>query len=109
MTKLGIISGPHTTPTYVNTELAKKANSLDVYLKTETYNKTEINDKFTDIIGGAPAVLDTLKELSDALGADANFSATITTSLSGKAPINNPTFTGSVGGDYQNNGWIKRG
>ena len=50
VTKLGIISGSHTTPTYVNTELAKKANSLEVYLKTETYNKTEVNDKFTDII-----------------------------------------------------------
>ena len=51
VSRLGIISGSYATPTYVNTELAKKANSLEVYLKTETYNKTEVNDKFTDIIG----------------------------------------------------------
>jgi len=33
------------------------------------------------LINGAPGVLDTLKELSDALGGDANYSATITASL----------------------------
>jgi hypothetical protein len=33
--------------------------------------------KITALVNGAPAVLDTLKELSDALGADANFAATV--------------------------------
>jgi hypothetical protein len=33
--------------------------------------------KITALVNGAPAILDTLKELSDALGADANFAATV--------------------------------
>ena len=40
--------------------------------------------KFTNIINGAPDALNTLKELSDALGADANFSGTIVNQLGGK-------------------------
>ena len=42
-----------------------------------TYTRTVIDNKFTDIIAGAPNALNTLKELSDALGADANYSATV--------------------------------
>lgn len=38
----------------------------------------------TDLIGGAPGALDTLKELSDALGADADYAATITSALGTK-------------------------
>lgn len=36
------------------------------------------------LINGAPGALDTLKELSDALGGDANFAATVTNALAGK-------------------------
>lgn len=35
----------------------------------------------SELINGAPALLDTLKELSDAIGADANFATTLTTAL----------------------------
>jgi RNA-binding protein YhbY len=35
------------------------------------------DQKIADLVNSAPAVLDTLKELSDALGGDANFAATI--------------------------------
>lgn len=35
----------------------------------------------SSLVNGAPAALDTLRELSDALGADANFSTTISTAL----------------------------
>ena len=48
------------------------------------------------VLGAAPAALNTLNELATALGNDANFSGTITSSLATKAPINAPTFTGSV-------------
>lgn len=41
----------------------------------------------TDVINAAPAALDTLKELADALGDDANFAATMTTALAGKAAV----------------------
>ncbi|MFR0654943.1 phage tail protein, partial [Pantoea sp. SIMBA_079] len=39
------------------------------------------------LAGGAPAALDTLKELADALGGDANFSATVLNALAGKMEI----------------------
>lgn len=37
------------------------------------------------LVNAAPGALDTLKELADALGDDANFAATVTTALAGKA------------------------
>jgi hypothetical protein len=48
------------------------------------------------LIGTAPAALNTLNELADALGDDANYAATVTTSLGLKAPLASPTFTGNV-------------
>lgn len=39
------------------------------------------DQKVADLVNSAPAVLDTLKELSDALGGDANFATTITNSI----------------------------
>ena len=50
------------------------------------------------IIDGAPGVLNTLNELADAIGDDPAFFTTVTNSLALKAPIANPTFTGTVGG-----------
>lgn len=41
------------------------------------------DSKISELINGAPGVLDTLKELSDALGGDENFATTISTQLSG--------------------------
>ena len=37
---------------YVNDELAKKANSADVYTKAEVYNKTEVDEKVAGIVAG---------------------------------------------------------
>jgi len=48
------------------------------------------------LLTGAPAALNTLDELAAALGDDANFASTVTTNLAAKAPINSPTFTGTV-------------
>jgi hypothetical protein len=61
------------------------------------------------IIDTAPDALNTLNELAAALGDDANFASTVTTSLATKAdnttvtaalatkaPLSNPTFTGTV-------------
>lgn len=39
------------------------------------------DQKIADLVNAAPAVLDTLKELSDALGGDANFATTVTNSI----------------------------
>lgn len=43
-----------------------------------------ISDRVAALVNSAPATLDTLKELADALGDDPNFATTVTTSLAGK-------------------------
>jgi hypothetical protein len=48
------------------------------------------------VIASAPEALNTLDELAAALGDDANFASTVTTSLGLKAPLASPTFTGTV-------------
>ena len=45
---------------------------------------TYVDDEIASLVNSAPAALDTLKELSDALGADADFATTITTSIATK-------------------------
>ena len=49
-------------------------------LATETY----VNGKVADLVASAPETLDTLKELADALGNDADFATTITTNIGNK-------------------------
>lgn len=48
---------------------------------------TAVDARIANVIGTAPANLDTLGELADALGDDANFAASVTTSLAGKQPL----------------------
>ena len=48
------------------------------------------------LVDGAPALLNTLNELAAAINDDASFTSTITTSIGLKAPIDSPTFTGTV-------------
>lgn len=45
--------------------------------KAESDAKAYADQKIADLVNSAPAVLDTLKELSDALGGDENFAATV--------------------------------
>ena len=51
------------------------------------YTKTEIQQMFLNLIDNAPASLDTLNELANALADDANYAATIQNQLALKAPI----------------------
>jgi hypothetical protein len=51
-----------------------------------------------NLVGAAPGALDTLNELAAALGNDANFATTTTNQIATKAPLANPTFTGTVSG-----------
>lgn len=69
------------------TDVVREADIADVVREadiadfaTETYVDTAVSD----LVNSAPATLDTLKELSDALGADPNFSTTMTTALGNK-------------------------
>ena len=86
-------------PTTLNALLDAKVDDTEMAnysTKATTYTKTEVDTKFNDIINGAPSALNTLKELSDALGADASFSTTVLNQIGDKAPKANPTFTGTV-------------
>ena len=49
------------------------------------YTKTQIDKMFSDIIGGAPDLLNTLYELAQSLNNDANFAANITKLINQKA------------------------
>lgn len=53
-----------------------------------------------DWVNGAPAALDTLQELADALGNDPNFATTVSNQIGLKAPLDSPALTGTptVGG-----------
>jgi len=65
---------------------------------TQIATTSFVQQELSILTTGAPAALNTLDELAAALGDDANYAATITTALGNKAPIANPTFTGTVGG-----------
>jgi hypothetical protein len=48
---------------------------------TKQYVDTTVDSRISSLINGAPAVLDTLKELSDALASDPNFATTVASSV----------------------------
>ena len=62
------------------TEVLTSHQSLSSYA-TKTYVDTSVSN----LVNSAPEALDTLKELADALGNDANFATTIATSIGTKA------------------------
>lgn len=88
------------------------------YVPTTDYDpstKKYVDDKVAGLVNSAPETLDTLNELANALGNDANFATTVTNSLANKAdsnhtheeyltdqdlseyaPLNSPSFTNSI-------------
>ncbi len=72
-------------------------SDVGTYLTSNGYaTQTYVNGQVTNLINGAPAILDTLNELQAALGGDANFASTITTTLTGKLNISGGTMTGTL-------------
>jgi hypothetical protein len=59
---------------------------------TKSYVDTEV----ANLVDSAPAALDTLNELAAALGDDADFSNTVTTSIAAKLPLAGGTMTGAI-------------
>ena len=74
---------------YTESEINTKISALQT---TDTNNLKAAKDytdtKVAALVDSAPETLDTLKELSDALGNDANFAATMATNLGNKADKN---------------------
>lgn len=72
------------SPTFTGVPSAPTAaaSTNTTQIATTAFVRTEISN----LVASAPAALDTLDELAAALGDDANFATTITTSLSGKEP-----------------------
>ena len=64
-----------------NKPTALSSFSNDTGYQTES----DVNAKIQEVVGSAPEALNTLKEISDALGNDKDFASTITTELGKKA------------------------
>lgn len=73
---------PLASPTFTGTVSAPTPTSGDSSTKVAT--TAFVAAAIGAVVGSAPEVLNTLKELSDALGADANFATTVTTSIATK-------------------------
>ena len=74
----------------INTALGNR------YTKDQTFTKSEVLQKIQDVIGTAPAALDTLQEIAKALNDDSNFAGTVTTELSKKVNKSGDTMTGTL-------------
>jgi hypothetical protein len=59
-------------------------------------NKSYVDTAISNLVGTAPATLDTLGEISDALNDDANIAATLTTAIAGKLPLAGGTMSGAI-------------
>jgi hypothetical protein len=70
------------------------AGTNTTQIATTQYVRTEV----ANLVNSAPGALDTLDELAAALGDDASFATTVTTSIGLKAPLESPAFTGTVTG-----------
>jgi len=85
---------PKASPALTGTPTAPTAGASTntTQIATTAFVQTAVSN----LIDSAPGALNTLNELAAALGDDANFSTTITTSLSTKLPLSGGTMTGSL-------------
>mgnify|MGYP003112582821 CR=1 FL=1 len=72
------------------------ASNSATQVPTQQSVKAYVDTEVADVVNSAPSNLDTLKELSDALGADANFSTTVTNNIATKLPLAGGTMTGNI-------------
>lgn len=69
---------------------------------TQVASTAFVEARVAQVINAAPAALDTLQELATALGNDASFASTVTTSLAGKQPLD-ATLTALAGANWAAN------
>jgi hypothetical protein len=68
---------------------------VDGVITTEVSNRNAaISTAVSNLVDGAPDLLNTLNELAAAINDDANYTTTITTALGTKAPLASPDLTG---------------
>ena len=67
-------------------------------LATKQYADNAASTAVAAVIDAAPEALNTLNELAASLADDANYATTVTNALALKAPLESPTFTGTVSG-----------
>lgn len=79
------LTGTPTAPTAA-------ASTNTTQIATTAFVQQEIGS----LIDGAPSALNTLNELAAAINDDSSYASTITSALSLKAPLESPTFTGTV-------------
>jgi hypothetical protein len=63
---------------------------------THLTNKGYVDTQVSNLVDSAPDLLNTLNEISSAIGDDATFATSVQSQLDDKAPLANPTFTGVV-------------
>ncbi len=78
--------------TGVPTAPTASAATNTTQIATTAFVRTEV----ANLVASAPEALNTLDELALALGDDANFATTVATNIGLKAPLDSPTFTGTV-------------
>lgn len=78
------------------TKLSELVNDMDFQ------NEEQVNAAIQKIVGSAPEVLDTLKEIADALGNDPHFAATITKKLAALTEEINQEKEDRIAGDAAN-------
>lgn len=71
-------------------------NSIAPSANTHLTNKSYVDTQVSNLVDSAPDLLNTLNEISAAIGDDANFAVSIQNQVDLKAPIASPTFTGTV-------------
>ncbi|EJC5417693.1 phage tail protein [Escherichia coli] len=84
---------PKASPTFTGTPKAPTpaAGNNTTQVATTAF----VQAALTALINGAPATLDTLKEIGAAINNDPNFSTTINNALALKAPLSSPALTGT--------------
>ena len=82
----------HTTMDLTGKTVTVATPTADTHPATKVYVDTEV----ANLIDSAPGTLDTLNELAAAINDDANFNATIASSIATKLPLAGGTMTGDT-------------
>ena len=102
---------PTTTTTYTNAMIDGFLNlkvddtELDDYAD-KTYVTTMVDNKINNLVGTAPAVLNTLQEIAAVIGDSSSIATTLVNAIADKAPKASPTFSGlATAAAVTVNGW----